>query len=170
MADFVKSGAKLHPVTGDPAERNRLRIQKMLDNTGQESVEAIAQELKTTMTDKCGIFRNSQDLQEVSEKIRDLQGRFKNAQVMDKSRRFNTDVLATLEAEHLLTFSEVIIAGALARTESRGAHFRTDCPKRDDENWLKHTLAKKRDGEEPVLGYKSVWIDWDRYPPQERKY
>jgi succinate dehydrogenase/fumarate reductase flavoprotein subunit len=57
----------------------------------------------------------------------------------------------------------------LERKESRGAHARTDFPKRDDENWLKHTLAiKTSDG--PSLSYKSVYIDWDRYPPQERKY
>lgn len=88
---------------------------------------------------------------------------------MDKSSCFNTDVLAALEAEHLLTFSELIVAGALAREESRGAHFRTDFPRRDDEKWLKHTLAEKTpDG--PRLSYKSVSIDWEKYPPQERKY
>jgi succinate dehydrogenase / fumarate reductase flavoprotein subunit len=70
----------------------------------------------------------------------------------------------------LLTFSDVIVAGALARTESRGAHARTDFPKRDDENWLKHTLAHKRDEEGPELTYKPVHIFMDRYPPQERKY
>ncbi|MGD2078339.1 MAG: succinate dehydrogenase/fumarate reductase flavoprotein subunit, partial [Chloroflexota bacterium] len=84
--------------------------------------------------------------------------------------RFNTDLLAALEADHLLTFSEVIVAGALARTESRGAHSRTDYPKRDDAEWLRHTLAHKRDGDDPALSYKSVYIDWDRFPPQERKY
>jgi succinate dehydrogenase/fumarate reductase flavoprotein subunit len=88
---------------------------------------------------------------------------------MDTSTRFNTDVLGALETEHLLTFSELIVAGALARTESRGAHFRTDFPKRDDEKWLKHTLAyQTSDG--PKLSYKSVFIDWEKYPPQERKY
>jgi succinate dehydrogenase / fumarate reductase flavoprotein subunit len=88
---------------------------------------------------------------------------------MDKGRRFNTDLLDALETEHLLTFSEVIVASGLARTESRGAHYRTDFPKRDDENWLKHTMALKED-REPGLSYKSVHIDWDRFPPQERKY
>ena len=59
--------------------------------------------------------------------------------------------------------------GAQARTESRGAHSRTDFPARDDDNWMKHTIAHKSD-EEPVLSYKPVHIFWDRYPPQERKY
>jgi succinate dehydrogenase / fumarate reductase flavoprotein subunit len=90
---------------------------------------------------------------------------------MDRSRAFNTDLLAALETEHLLTFSEVIVAAAEARSESRGAHFRTDFPRRDDEHWLQHTLAfKGREGEPPRLVYRPVRIDWERYPPQERKY
>jgi succinate dehydrogenase / fumarate reductase flavoprotein subunit len=78
-------------------------------------------------------------------------------------------VLAAFETQHLLTFSEVIVAGALARTESRGAHFRTDYPKRDDQNWIKHTLAQRSDAG-LVLSYRDVVIDWEKYPPQERKY
>ncbi|MFQ5340958.1 MAG: succinate dehydrogenase flavoprotein subunit [Anaerolineae bacterium] len=171
LADFVKGGAQLQPVAGDPAERNRQRISQLLDNPGTEMVEGIAQELKTTMTENCGIFRDGERLQIAMQNIKQLQERFKNARVMDKSSRFNTDVLAALEAEHLLTFSELIVAGALARQESRGAHYRTDFPRRDDENWLKHTVAHQQaPGEGPALSYKSVNIDWEKYPPQERKY
>jgi succinate dehydrogenase / fumarate reductase flavoprotein subunit len=122
------------------------------------------------MTDNCGIYRDSERLAIAQRKIVELKERFAKARIMDKSSRFNTDLLASIETEHLLTFSEVIVAGALARTESRGAHARSDFPKRDDENWLKHTLAHKRAGEGPELTYKPVHIFWDRYPPQERKY
>lgn len=171
IADFINGGARLQPVTGDPAERNRQRIRQLLDNPGTESVDGIAQALKTTMTDNCGIFREGAKLQIAMQDIKRLQERFKKAGVMDKSSRFNTDVLAALETEHLLTFSETIVAGALARQESRGAHYRTDFPKRDDEKWLKHTLAHPQaPGEGPALSYKSVNIDWEKYPPQERKY
>jgi succinate dehydrogenase / fumarate reductase flavoprotein subunit len=89
---------------------------------------------------------------------------------MDKSRRFNTDLLTALETQHLVDFSEVIVAGALARKESRGAHSRTDFKQRDDEHWLKHTLAHKNGDDGPRLSYKDVTIDWERYPPQKRKY
>ncbi|NOX62267.1 MAG: FAD-binding protein [Chloroflexi bacterium] len=170
IAEFIKNGAKLHPVTGDPAERNRRMIQEMLDNPGKELVEDIAQELKATMTANCGIFRDDEKLKRALKDVRELQERFKHARVMDKSRRFNTDLLAALETKHLLTFSEVIVTGALNRTESRGAHARTDYPKRDDENWLKHTLARKGEDGRPELSYKDVTIFWDRFPPQERKY
>ncbi|MEW5957760.1 MAG: FAD-binding protein [Chloroflexota bacterium] len=171
IADFIKNGAKLEPVTGNPAERSRRRLQSLLENPGAESVDKIAQELKATMTDNCGIFRDQARLETARCQIKALQERFKQARVMDKSRRFNTDLLITVETDHLLTFSELIVAGALARTESRGAHARTDFPRRDDQTWLKHTLAYPAGpGEPPNLGYKPVVIDWDKYPPQERKY
>jgi succinate dehydrogenase / fumarate reductase, flavoprotein subunit len=103
--------------------------------------------------------------------IKRLEERFTHAPIRDKSPRFNTDVLGALETEHLLSFSEVIVIGAIARTECRGAHWRTDHPARDDQNWLKHTLAHPQgEGEPPKLDYKSVNINYEKYPPQERKY
>ena len=170
VAEFINGGASLQLVTGDPAKASSDRILAMLDNQGDESVERIAEELKTDMTNNCGIYRDDEKMGRVQVKIGELQQRFKAARVMDKSKRFNTDLLATIETDHLLTFSEVVVAGALARTESRGAHSRTDFPKRDDGQWLKHTLAHKRVADGPVLSYKTVYIDWERYPPQERKY
>jgi succinate dehydrogenase / fumarate reductase flavoprotein subunit len=173
MSAFVKSGAELQPILGDPAERNHDRIAHLMSESSgsnsRESVSGIAEELKTTMTQSCGIFRDKERLTTVLHKVKELQDRYKSARIMDKSRRFNTDLLAAIETEHLLTFSEVVVASALARDESRGAHYRSDFPKRDDENWLKHTMAHK-DEVEPKLSYKSVKIDWGRYPPQERKY
>jgi succinate dehydrogenase / fumarate reductase flavoprotein subunit len=133
-------------------------------------VELIAQQLKEVMTDQCGIFREGEELAQAARQVAELRGKFQDARVMDRGKRFNTDVLAALETEHLLTFSELIVAGAQARTESRGAHYRTDYPKRDDENWLKHTLACRDATGQLVLEYKPVNIDWERYPPQERKY
>ena len=171
IAEFIQGGAKRHPVSGDPAERNRRRIRQFMDNPGHESIEKIAQELKTTMTNNCGVFRDGEHLETARRDIKQLQERFQRARVMDRSKRFNTDVLAAFEAEHLLTFSEVIVEGALARTECRGAHWRTDFPKRDDQNWLKHTLAHAQaPGQPPKLSYKAVNINTEKYPPQERKY
>ena len=170
IAEFINDGAELHPVSGDPAAEQRERVQNLMDVQSEEPIEDIAQELKTTMTDKCGIFRDDQKLNEALDKISELKERFAKAGVMDKSTRFNTDILAALETQNLLTFSEVIVAGALARTESRGAHSRTDHPKRDDDNWIKHTVAHKNGDDGPTLSYRDVVIDWEKYPPQERKY
>jgi succinate dehydrogenase / fumarate reductase flavoprotein subunit len=101
--------------------------------------------------------------------VRELRARYRNARIMDTGKRFNTDLLGALETEHLLDFSEVIVASGLARPESRGAHYRTDYPKRNDEEWLRHTVAHKAEGG-PILSYRPVTIFWDRFPPQERKY
>jgi succinate dehydrogenase / fumarate reductase flavoprotein subunit len=170
LAEFINGGAQLQPIAGSPAETTSNHIASLMDDSKSESIEKIAQELKETMTENCGIFRREDKLKKALEDVKGLQERFKKASVMDKSTRFNTDVLAALETEHLLSFSEVIVAGAMARTESRGAHWRTDYDKRDDENWLKHTLAQKNGDGTPALSYKEVSIDWEKYPPQERKY
>ncbi len=173
MAEFVNKGAKLQTIVGNPVEINRQRLDHFMnrpDTGAGESVSQISAELKQTMTKNCGVFRDDSSLKKAQQEIKQLQDRFRNAHTMDSSRRFNTDLLGAIETEHLLTFSEIIVASGLARTESRGAHYRTDFVSRDDEHWLKHTLATKNGDAGPVLSYKPVHIFWDRYPPQERKY
>ncbi len=174
LAEFVLGGAELHPVDEGAVERNRERLSALMDESSvsgqKESPAAIAAELKETMMRHAGVFRDAERLTLACEKVQELTDRFKNARIMDKSKRFNTDLLGAIETEHLLAFSKVIVTSGLARTESRGAHYRTDYPKRDDTDWLKHTLAHKNGEGDPILSYKDVDIDWDRYPPQERKY
>ena len=87
--------------------------------------------------------------------------------VSDKSQVFNTAVLDALELENLIDLAEVTVESALAREESRGAHYREDHPKRDDVRWLKHTLAQST-GKGVELKYKPVVLT--RFEPQERKY
>ncbi len=173
MAKFVKEGAKLAPLNGDPIAKNQAIIDHFKHapvDGKEERFSQIAKELKVVMTDKCGVFRDDARLREALEDIKALQERFKNARVMDKSNRFNNDLLGILETDHLLTFSRVIVESALARTESRGAHSRTDYVKRNDEEWLKHTMAHLTEDGSPRLSYKSVKVYYDRFPPQERKY
>ena len=170
IAEFISGGAQLHALNGDPAAKNRQRMQEHLDSDGEELVDQIGEELKETMTQNCGVFRDETKLQQALAVIRGLKKRLLSARIMDKSRRFNTDLLANLETEHLVSFSEVIVTGALARTESRGAHSRTDYRERDDEDWLMHTMAHKDEDGAPKLSYKPVNVDWDRFPPQKRQY
>ncbi len=168
MAQFVLNGASLHTVRDNAHAGQQARLNHYFDGDSAESVAQIGVELKQIMTQNVGVFRDEERLQQALDKIKALQHRFQKARSRDKSRRFNTDLLATLETEHLLTFAELITLGALNRTESRGAHFRTDFAKRDDDDWLKHTMVHK--AETPQFSYKDVHIFWDRYPPQERKY
>jgi succinate dehydrogenase / fumarate reductase flavoprotein subunit len=169
MAEFVLGGAPLLDVPEDAVQAAKQRVSDLLTREGTERVADIAAALRATMTENCGIFRDEARLKKALADIKELQERFQHVQLDDRGKRFNTDLLGALEVEHMLDFSEVIVAGALNRTESRGSHYRTDFPKRDDENWLKHTLAYRTpDG--PRLAYKPVKIYWDKYPPQERKY
>ncbi len=169
MAEFVLDGAPLLEVPEDAVEAAKKRVTHLLTREGTERVADIAAALRATMTENCGIFRDEARLKRALADIKELQERFQHIQLDDRGKRFNTDLLGALEVEHMLDFSEVIVASALNRTESRGSHYRTDFPKRDDENWLKHTLVcRTPDG--PRLAYKPVKIYWDRYPPQERKY
>ncbi|HSR47341.1 MAG TPA: FAD-binding protein [Anaerolineales bacterium] len=171
MAEFILGGAAATPAAGDPAASVGRRLQAMFDGTGSESVAAVADALKETMTDDCGVFRDAAGLERARTSLAELRRRYRQTRVRDQSRRFNTDLLGALETEHLLMFSEVIVEGALARRESRGAHYRTDFPARDDEQWLHHTLAfPQGEGNPPRLAYRPVRVDWERYPPQERKY
>jgi succinate dehydrogenase / fumarate reductase flavoprotein subunit len=169
LSEFIKGGAEFHPIPNDPAKENQKRVLHMLTNQG-EYAENILRDLRETMTSKCGIFREDGLLAEAAEEIQSYKERMLSAQVMDKSKRFNTDLLNALEADHLVTFSEVIVAGAQARQESRGAHSRIDFKERDDEQWLKHTVAHKNGMDGPKLSYKSVFVDYEKYPPQKRAY
>ncbi len=168
MAAFVQGGAPLLPLAGDPTQRSCERIERLMDG-GDERVEPIAQALKATMTDQVGIYRSGEKMAAALETIHGLQARFAHAGIMDRSSRFNTDLLGALETDYLLALGEAITVSALARTESRGAHARTDYPARNDTDWLKHTLVTQT-AEGPALSYRPVVIDYDRYPPQERKY
>ena len=93
--------------------------------------------------------------------------RFKHVKVEDRGKVFNTDLLATWELGNLIDLAEVTTVTALARQESRGAHAREDYPKRDDENWMKHSLAWMKDGV-IELRYKPVNIT--KFEPKERVY
>ena len=121
----------------------------------------------TTMDDDVGVFRNGDDLATALRRIREIRGRAQHAPVADKSRVYNSNLIHALELDNLVDLAEVTVAGALAREESRGAHARRDFPTRDDEKWLKHTLAfHTADG--PRFDHKPVTIDM--WKPVERKY
>ena len=167
MAEFVQREKEFTPLPENPAKPAEDEIASILKNEGKESVAQIREELQVSMTENCGIFRDEKKLKKELEIIKGLQERYTHIHIDDKGKRCNTDLMEALELGHLLDFAEVIVAGALNRSESRGSHYRVDYPKRDDENWLKHTLAYKTD-KGPRFDYKKVVIT--RYQPIERKY
>ncbi|MGQ9693551.1 MAG: succinate dehydrogenase flavoprotein subunit [Thermodesulfobacteriota bacterium] len=167
MSKFINGGVEKIDLPKDAAERSRAKIEGLLAAQGQESPAAIREELQQTMMVNCGIFREEKLLKKQLEIIKSLQGRYREISVNYKGQRFNTELLDAIELGNMLDFAETIVVGGLARLESRGAHYRTDFPKRDDTNWLKHTLAWKT--ETGIrLDYKPVVIT--RFQPEERKF
>ncbi|MEM3641928.1 MAG: FAD-binding protein, partial [Candidatus Bathyarchaeia archaeon] len=134
---------------------------------GQERVSVIRDELRHIMNEKVWIYRKGEQLQTALKEIRELKQRFRHIKVEDKGKPFNTGFLAALQLDFMLDLAEVTTISALARTESRGGHSRLDYPKRDDQNWLKHTLAYyTKDG--PRLEYIPVTIT--KWQPAARAY
>jgi len=139
----------------------------VLGSEGGERVSAIRDEMKHVMYEKAWIFRRGDQLETAIKEIRALRERFGHVKVEDKSKDFNTGLLGALQLDFMLELAEVTVVCALPRQESRGAHSRTDFPKRDDQNWLKHTLAYcTKDG--PRLEYGPVTIT--RWQPAARTY
>ncbi len=152
----------------DSAEKEQIeRLNALYNGSGKETLANLRNELSEIMTKGVGIFRDEAGIKEALEKVRELKERAKELKVTDTSKTFNTNLQQTLEFLNLLEISEVIALGALERKESRGAHYRTDYPKRDDENFLKHTVVRRENGE-LKLSYKEVKIT--KYQPEERKY
>ena len=147
-------------------EENRIKYH-FFNKTGEENLYHIRQELREVMDKKAGVFRTRQELQQALDKIKELQERFKYAGLKDRSRFYNTDLVAHLELDNMLTLAEIITLGALTREESRGGHARRDFSQRDDQNWLKHTLAFSTPAG-PRLEYIPVKITM--WQPVERKY
>ena len=145
------------------------RIMAMMDRTGDvEMAGDLRLTLGKTMHEYTGVYRTDEGLRTALEAVRGLRQRYQQVGLQDKGKVFNTSLLFAMELGNMIDVSEAICMGAITRQESRGAHFRLDYPKRDDENWLKHTLVyKTADG-----GSRSdtLPVTMTRWTPTERKY
>lgn len=172
---YVQGGAEFLPLPENPTAG----IQKILDmvrsGDGTERISVIRKELQDSMDRNAQIFRTEESLKEVTELIETLRARYKNIQIQDKGKRFNTDLLEAVELGFLLDLAEVLVYSARSRHESRGGHMREDYPKRDDENFLVHTMAYLVGDPESADAGEHIRLDWKpvvitNYPPMERKY
>ena len=132
-----------------------------------EAAWKIRDELKENMMSNCGIFRTKEKIKKALDKILELKDRLNRVAVKDRGDAFNSDILNLIELGWMCDVSESIVRGAFLREESRGSHFRTDFPQRNDKDWLKHTLAFKEGGELKIR-YRDVTIT--KYKPGERSY
>jgi succinate dehydrogenase / fumarate reductase flavoprotein subunit len=166
MAEYMRQN-DLPALPPEPDRVARDLVERLLHGTGTESIGAIRAALQEEMFNDVFVVRKKQGLMKAMDIVRGLKERYARASIQDRSRTFNTDLMEALEMGFMLDIAETVTAGALAREESRGGHYRDDFPKRDDANWLKHTLAYL-EPEGVRMSSKPVTIT--RFQPKERVY
>ena len=149
-------------------EKKRLDREFLRKTGGKEPIAALRSEMQQTMEMSAGIYRTGTLLEEAQANVAELKERFRQVAIQDRSHTFNTELTAALELSYMLDVAEAVVECALHRTESRGAHQRTDFPQRDDERFLAHSLVSHRPDDRPKVEYLPVTIT--RWPPGERVY
>ena len=158
--------------TSDAALADAVRAKKdtlrtLVDGAGKEQPARLRKQMNKAMDEDVTIFRSEDTLERAVERLRDLRDRYAHMRPIYGGARFNYDLIWAFELKGSLFLAEVVAAGALARRESRGSHYRTDHPARDDANWLCHTIAHGGE-EEPKLQTRPVSIT--KWTPDERQY
>ncbi len=164
----VKAGIEFKDASVDCVKNAIEELEKIKRSNGNERIPQLREELQQSMTDNAGVFRTQESLEKQEAIIKELKERFKNIRIDDKSSVYNTDLQEAVELGHMLDFSAFIVNGAINRKESRGAHYRNDFPTRDDENYLKHTMAYMDKEGNITTEYMNVALG--KFEPQERTY
>jgi succinate dehydrogenase / fumarate reductase flavoprotein subunit len=140
-ADLSKGTIHFQNATESDVQAIRDRIETIRTRNGNERVPALRSELQESMTANAGVFRTESSLVKQKEILKNLKERYNNIRIDDKSAIYNSDLQEAVELGHMIDYSAFIVEGAILRKESRGAHYREEFPKRDDENFLKHTMT-----------------------------
>ncbi len=173
-AELVKSGSPHEEVSNSETDKCLERFDKIRNSNGSTKTSELRLEMQKTMQSKCAVFRTEKTLKEGVEQIRKPYEGMSNVSVKDKSLLFNTDLVETLEFDNLISQALTTMDSAYNRKESRGAHAREDYTKRDDKNFMKHTLAWQN-GKNVEIKYRDVHSktltnDVQYFPPKERVY
>ncbi|MGD2057227.1 MAG: FAD-dependent oxidoreductase [Anaerolineales bacterium] len=160
-------GADYVPLPEDPTADVRRQLEQLTEGDGKENAADLRKEMQEVMFDHVGVFRTEEGMSKALDKVRELKERFKHVRAGDRGKIWNTDVLEIWELGCLLDVAEVTAKSALDRKESRGAHARDDYSEREDEQWMKHTMAFM-DEEGVELKYKPVTMT--RFEPKKRVY
>ena len=173
-AEIVKPGATHEEVSNSETDKCLQRFDKIRNSNGSTKTSELRLQMQKTMQSKCAVFRTEKTLKEGVEQIRKPYDGMSDISVKDKSLLFNTDLVETLEFDNLISQALTTMDSAYNRKESRGAHAREDFTKRDDKNFMKHTLAWQN-GKKVEIKYRDVHSrtltnDVQYFPPKERVY
>jgi len=167
-AEYANSVSAHPELPLDPESRVVSLVQTLLESTGSERVNVIRTELQNSMDRNAQVFRTEESLAEAEQDIAALKQRYAQVAISDKGKRYNSDLLEAVELGFLLDLAEVLVVSARNRKESRGGHAREDFQERDDENFMKHTMAYREEDGSIRLDWKPVVVT--RYQPMARKY
>ncbi len=173
-SEIIKPGRAHEEVSNTETERCLDRFDKIRNSNGSTKTSELRLKMQKTMQSKCAVFRTEKTLKEGVEQIRVPYDGMQDISVKDKSLLFNTDLVETLEFDNLMSQALTTMDSAYNRKESRGAHAREDYTKRDDKNFMKHTLAWQ-EGKKVKIKYRDVHSrtltnDVQYFPPKERVY
>jgi len=174
-AEIIKPGAPHKPLPESSVESILERLENARNASGATPTAKIRDDMQRTMQKHAAVFRTGDSMQEGVDKMQQVFESFADVGVTDRGMVWNTDLVETLELDNLLIQAQVIIQGALSRTESRGGHAREDFPDRDDANWMKHTLAWIDQKGEVKFDYRPVHMytlsdECEVIPPKKRVY
>ncbi|MCK5239680.1 MAG: FAD-dependent oxidoreductase [Candidatus Thorarchaeota archaeon] len=168
VGEYLKSAkSESHDIIDEEVFKTRERLQEILFRESGESPADIRKELTEIMDAKVGVFRRPEEIEEALKVIREQRKRFESVALGGSDKKFNYSLIRTLELENLIDLAEAIALGALMRQESRGAHWRLDFPKRDDERFLKHTLVIMSDH---VMRIEYKDVNLGQFEVKERTY
>ncbi len=173
-AEIVKPGTPHEEVPSSETDKCLDRFDRIRNSNGSTKTSDLRLEMQKTMQSKCAVFRTEKTLKEGVEQIRKPYDGITDVSVKDKSLLFNTDLVETLEFDNLIRQALTTMDSAYSRKESRGAHAREDFSKRDDKNFMKHTLAWQKDNKVEIkyrdVHSRTLTNDVQYFPPKERVY